>query len=89
MCCYPPSVRSRRKPRREINDWAAAILAAAPIAGCDAVYTEDLSDGQAEGGVRVVNSFRGIPNDSVAGEDAGAPCGRGPARTPALQDEAR
>ena len=42
-----------------IDYWDAAILAAARIAGCDTVDPEDLNDGQAYGGVRVVNPFAG------------------------------
>ena len=45
--------------RFRIAYWDAAILAAARIAGCDTVYTEDLNDGQDYGGVRVVNPFAG------------------------------
>lgn len=45
------------RERYRINYWDAAILAAARIAGCDTVYTEDLNDGQDYGGVRVVNPF--------------------------------
>ena len=47
------------RERFQINYWDAAILAAARIAGCDTVYTEDLNDGQDYGGVRVVNPFAG------------------------------
>lgn len=36
----------------------ALILAAARLAGCDVVYSEDLGDGQDYGGVRVRNPFR-------------------------------
>lgn len=46
--------------RFQINYWDAAILAAARIAGCDTVYTEDLNDGQDYDGVRAVNPFSGI-----------------------------
>ena len=45
------------KERFQINYWDAAILAAARLAGCDVIYTEDLNDGQDYGGVRVVNPF--------------------------------
>lgn len=45
------------RERYRINYWDAAILAAARVAGCDTVYTEDLNDGQDYGGVRVVNPF--------------------------------
>jgi predicted nucleic acid-binding protein len=43
--------------RFQINYWDAAILAAAEAMGATTVYSEDLSDGQAYGGVRVVNPF--------------------------------
>lgn len=46
--------------RFRIAYWDAAILAAARVAGCDAVYTEDLNHGQDYGGVRVVNPFAGV-----------------------------
>ncbi len=45
------------RERFQINYWDAAILAAARIAGCDTVYTEDLNPGQDYDGVRVVNPF--------------------------------
>lgn len=41
-----------------INNWDAAILAAALASGCELVYSEDLNDGQDYEGVRVVNPFR-------------------------------
>lgn len=47
------------RERYRINYWDAAILAAARIAGCDTVYSEDLNAGQDYGGVRVVNPFAG------------------------------
>ena len=37
--------------------WDGAILAAARAMGCDAVYSEDMSDTQDYGGVRVINPF--------------------------------
>ena len=37
--------------------WDAAILAAAGIIGCEAVYSEDMSDQQDYGGIRVINPF--------------------------------
>ena len=40
-----------------ISYWDAAILAAAGAAGCEAVYSEDMSDQQDYGGVRVINPF--------------------------------
>ena len=39
--------------------WDGAILAAAHALGCEAVYSEDLSDSQDYAGVRVINPFRG------------------------------
>ncbi len=44
--------------RYKISNWDAAIVAAAIEASCDTLYTEDLSDGQNYGGVRVENPFR-------------------------------
>lgn len=44
--------------RFQISYWDGAILAAARAAGCDAVYTEDLSDEQDYDGLRVINPFR-------------------------------
>ena len=43
--------------RFRISYWDAAILAAAIMLGCDAVYSEDLSHSQDYGGVRVINPF--------------------------------
>ena len=43
--------------RFRISYWDAAILAAAKILGCDAVYSEDMSDQQDYDGVRVINPF--------------------------------
>jgi predicted nucleic acid-binding protein len=43
--------------RFAISYWDAAILVAAEALGTDTVYSEDLSDGQRYGRVRVVNPF--------------------------------
>lgn len=43
--------------RFRISYWDAAILAAAKILGCDAVYSEDMSHSQDYDGVRVINPF--------------------------------
>ena len=43
--------------RFAISYWDAAILVAAAALGTDTVYSEDLSDGQRYGRVRVVNPF--------------------------------
>jgi predicted nucleic acid-binding protein len=45
--------------RYQVSYWDAAIIAAALDLGCGSIYTEDLSDGQAYGGVKVVNPFLG------------------------------
>ena len=43
--------------RFQISYWDAAIVEAARALGCREVLSEDLSDGQDYGGVRVVNPF--------------------------------
>jgi predicted nucleic acid-binding protein len=43
--------------RFAISYWDAAILVAAEALGTDTVYSEDLSDGQRYGRMRVVNPF--------------------------------
>ena len=40
-----------------LSYWDAAILAAADIIGCEAVYSEDMSDRQDYEGLRVINPF--------------------------------
>ena len=40
-----------------LSYWDAAILAAARVLGCDAVYSEDMSSEQDYGGIRVLNPF--------------------------------
>lgn len=45
--------------RFQLSYWDAAVLAAARAMGCDAVYSEDLSDQQDYGGLRVINPFAG------------------------------
>ncbi len=46
-----------RSERHRISYWDAAILVAAEALGTHTVYSEDLSDGQRYGKVRVVNPF--------------------------------
>ena len=46
------------KLRYQISYWDAAIVAAAEALGARELYSEDLSDGQAYGSVRVVNPFK-------------------------------
>ena len=43
--------------RYGLSYWDGAILAAARVAGCDAVYSEDMSPEQDYGGIRVINPF--------------------------------
>ena len=43
--------------RFRLSYWDGAILAAARAAGCDAVYTEDMSTEQDYDGLRVINPF--------------------------------
>ncbi len=45
------------KARWQISYWDAAIVEAARSQGCDVLLSEDLSDGQDFGGVRVLNPF--------------------------------
>lgn len=42
----------------QISFWDALILEAAQVSGAEVLYSEDLSDGQAYGAVRVINPFR-------------------------------
>ena len=44
--------------RFQLSYWDGAILAAARILGCDAVYSEDLSTQQVYNGLRVINPFQ-------------------------------
>ena len=46
-----------RSERYTIPYWDAAIIAAAEALGAQTVYSEDLSDGQQYGRVRVINPF--------------------------------
>jgi predicted nucleic acid-binding protein len=51
------------KERFRIAYWDAAIIEAARALGCQTLLSEDLSDGQDYGGVRVENPFA-VPGDS-------------------------
>ena len=44
-----------------LSYWDGAILAAASAMGCDAVYSEDLSDTQDYGGLHIINPFADAP----------------------------
>ena len=46
------------RQRFQLSYWDAAIIEAARAMGCPEVLSEDLSDGQDYGGVRVTNPFR-------------------------------
>ena len=49
------------RARFGLNYWDCAILAAARLLGCDAVYSEDMSDTQDYDGLRVINPFAHSP----------------------------
>lgn len=42
-----------------ISWWDALIVAAAAVAGCEVIYSEDLGDGQVYAGIRVENPLSG------------------------------
>ena len=44
--------------RYEISFWDALIVHAAQSSAAEVIYSEDLSDGQRHGNIRVVNPFR-------------------------------
>ena len=45
--------------RFRISFWDALVVQAAQVSGAQILYSEDLSDGQAYGSVRVINPLRG------------------------------
>ncbi len=47
------------RERFGLSYWDSAILAAASVMGCDAVYSEDMSSAQDYDGLRVINPFVG------------------------------
>ncbi len=47
--------------RYQISFWDALVVGAAQTCGADVLYSEDLSDGQVYGSVRVVNPLAGGP----------------------------
>ncbi|MYC32826.1 MAG: PIN domain-containing protein [Chloroflexi bacterium] len=49
------------RARFGLNYWDCAILGAARLLGCDAVYSEDMSDTQDYDGLRVINPFANLP----------------------------
>lgn len=44
--------------RHQISFWDALVVHAAQVSGAEVLYSEDLSDGQTYGSVRVVNPFK-------------------------------
>ena len=44
--------------RYQISFWDALVVQAAQLSGSDVLYSEDLSDGQTYGSVRVINPFK-------------------------------
>lgn len=50
--------------------WDALIVAAAHVARCDVLLSEDLQDGMDLDGVRVVDPFRSEPPSSASSEDS-------------------
>lgn len=44
--------------RYQVSFWDALVIQAAQASGAETVYSEDLSDGQRYGGVRVSNPFK-------------------------------
>ena len=54
--------------RYHISFWDALIVQAAQASGAEILYSEDLSDGQAYGSVRVVNP---LPNRGAADQKSG------------------
>lgn len=46
------------RQRFQLSYWDAAIIEACRAMGCDHVLSEDLTDGQDYGGVRITNPFR-------------------------------
>ena len=49
------------RARFGLSYWDCAILSAARLLGCDAVYSEDMSDTQDYDGLRVINPFAPLP----------------------------
>ena len=43
-----------------IQFYDAMIVAAAEAAGCEALYSEDMGDGQIYGGIHIVNPFKNV-----------------------------
>jgi predicted nucleic acid-binding protein len=50
--------------RFNFNWWDCLIVAAARVAGCDYLLTEDLQHGQDLDGITVINPFDVVPNST-------------------------
>ncbi len=60
VVCPDPQMVMRAVELRalfQLSFWDASILAAAESAGCRRLFSEDLSEGQAYGSIRVINPF--------------------------------
>lgn len=53
--------------RFSVSYWDALIVAAAQVADCDLLLSEDMQDGQAMDGLKIVNPFRQGPEILEAG----------------------
>jgi predicted nucleic acid-binding protein len=62
--------------RYQVSFWDALVLHAAHASGADVLYSEDLSDGQTYGSVRVTNPFK-QPDGNVAPSRTGSGHDRG------------
>ncbi|WP_423919845.1 PIN domain-containing protein [Candidatus Poriferisodalis sp.] len=70
LCAWQPTVIDAHvlaqawevEERFGLSYWDALIVAAAQTANCDHLLTEDVSDGQQLGSVRVVNPFAHTPD---------------------------
>ena len=54
--------------RYQVSFWDALVLQAAQASGAEILYSEDLSDGQRYGGVRVRNPFK-VPDSTLDAAD--------------------
>jgi predicted nucleic acid-binding protein len=57
--------------RHKVSFWDALVIQAAHVGGAETLYSEDLSDGQLYGGVRVKNPFKpsGLTMEDVDGDE--------------------
>ena len=64
------------KGRYGIQFYDAMIVAAAEAAGCDTLYSEDMTDGAVYGSVRVVDPFKHAPLAAVPAKPSTKPRSR-------------